>query len=121
MEPTRETFGNIPVWSQYLFYALAAGSTGVFGYGVWRRFRLWRQGQPFNARELIVGNLGQILAQVKPGLRRLLVDGLGQKRVAGRGMAGRAHILMFAGFMLLLLGTTLLEADHLVAMFSSRL
>jgi len=52
---------------------------------------------------------------VKPGAGRLLVEGLGQKRVRGRGMAGRAHIAMFAGFMMLFLGTTMLEIDHLAS------
>jgi len=121
MEPTRETFGNIPPSSQHLFYVLAAVSVLVFAYGVWRRFRLWRQGRPINARALLAGNLRAILAKIKPGLRRLLVDGLGQRRVRGRGAAGPAHILMFAGFMILLLGTTLLEIDHLGAMISEHL
>lgn len=121
MEPTRETFGNIPPSSQYAFYALAVLSTLVFTFGVWRRFRLWRQGQPIDVRALFTGNVRAILAKINPGLRRLLVDGLGQKRVAGRGAAGRAHILMFAGFMMLFLGTTLLEIDHLVAMISENL
>jgi len=121
MEPSRETFGNIPASSQQLFYALAVVSTLVFVYGVWRRFRLWRQGQSINVRELFAGNIRAVLARLQPGLRRVLIDGLGQKRVGGRGAAGRAHILMFAGFMVLLLGTTLLEMDHLAAMISQSL
>ncbi|MDD2764834.1 MAG: 4Fe-4S dicluster domain-containing protein [Opitutaceae bacterium] len=116
MEPTRETFGNIPPSSQHLFYALAVVAGLVFLYGLWRRFRLWRQG---------LGGVGGVrvllasrMARLKPGLRRLLIDGLGQKRVRGRGAAGRMHIVLFAGFMMLLLGTTLLEIDHLAAMIS---
>ena len=121
MEPTRETFGNIPLSAQHLFYALAVVSSLVFVCGVWRRIRLWRQGQPGNLRALFGGKVRAMLGQLQPGLCRLLVDGLGQKRVGGRGAAGRAHILMFAGFMVLLLGTTLLEADHLAAMISQTL
>ena len=121
MEPTRETFGNIPPSSQYLFYALAVVSTVVFVFGIWRRFRLWRQGQPSNVRALFVGNMRAILPKIIPGLHRLFVDGLGQQRVRGRGAAGQAHILLFAGFMILLLGTTLLEIDHLAAMISADL
>lgn len=120
MEPTRETFGNIPTSSQYAFYVCAVVASLVFCYGVWRRYRLWRQGESINLRELFIGNVRSILAKVKPGVARLLVDGLGQKRVRGRGAASIAHIAMFAGFMMLLLGTTMLEIDHLAAMISEK-
>ncbi len=121
MEPTRETFGNIPTSSQYLFYALAVLSALVFVFGVWRRYRLWRQGAPMDLRAVLTGGLRQIAARLKPGAGRLLTDGLGQKRVRGRGAASYAHIALFSGFMLLLLGTTLLEIDHLAAMISESL
>ena len=143
MQPTRETFGNIPHSSQVLFYILTIVAMGIFFYGVWRRFRLWRQGSPVGVKEWLTGRLKNArwkkvaadvrrrtepdvdpeasasspkpVQEVKPSARRLLVEGLGQKRVAGRGWAGRAHIAMFAGFMMLFLGTTLLEIDHLAA------
>ncbi len=121
MNPTRETFGNIPNSSQLIFYCLTAVTMAVFAYGIWRRFKLWRQGTPIGVRELIVGNLKQIWARVNPGVRRLLVEGLGQKRVRGRGLASWAHISLFAGFMMLFLGTTLLEIDHLASGISSAL
>jgi Fe-S oxidoreductase/nitrate reductase gamma subunit len=121
MTPTRETFGNIPHASVVLFYCLTVLTVAVFLYGVWRRFRLWRQGLPIGVVKLVAGNTRQILGKLKPGLRRLLVDGLGQARVRGRGMAGRAHIALFAGFMILFLGTTLLEIDHLLAGISQAL
>ena len=34
----------------------------VFAYGIWRRFKLWRQGVPIGVRELIAGKLKQIWA-----------------------------------------------------------
>lgn len=121
MTPTRETFGNIPNSSQIIFYCLTVVTMAVFAYGIWRRFKLWRQGTPIGVRELIVGNAKQIWARVNPGVRRLLTDGLGQKRVRGRGLASWAHIALFAGFMMLLLGTTLLELDHIAGWISSSL
>ena len=121
MTPTRETFGNIPNSSQVIFYCLTVVTMAAFAYGIWRRFKLWRQGTPIGVRELIVGNAKQIWARVKPGVRRLLTEGLGQKRVRGRGLASWAHIALFAGFMMLLLGTTLLELDHIVGWISSSL
>jgi heterodisulfide reductase subunit C/nitrate reductase gamma subunit len=121
MQPTRETFGNIPPWSQWLFYLMAVVATAAFVYGLWRRFRLWQQGQPVNLREYLVGNVRQVFEKLMPGARRLLVEGLGQQRVRGRGLPSWAHGLMFAGFMMLFLGTTLLEIDHLAAMISEAL
>ena len=121
MTPTRETFGNIPQSSVVLFYWLTVGAIAVFIYGVWRRFRLWRQGLPVGVRDLLTGSLRQIAHKLKPGVKRLLGDGLFQARVRGRGMAGRAHIALFAGFMILFLGTTMLEIDHLLAMLSQSL
>ena len=118
MEPTRETFGNIPAAWQHLFYLAATAAALVFCYGVWRRLRLWRQGRPVAVRELLAGRLGDIAARLKPGLRRLAVEGLGQSRVLGHGAAGGAHVLLFAGFMMLFLGTTLLEIDHVASMIS---
>lgn len=117
MTPTRETFGNISATSQTAFYVVAALSLGVFAYGVWRRVRLWRRGQPIGLRRLLTGGI----AALRPGLGRLLVEGLGQQRVRGRGLASGAHLLLFVGFMVLFLGTVLLEIDHLAEMASRRL
>lgn len=121
MEPTRQVFGNIPSSSQVVFYLLTVIAMAVFGFGVWRRFRLWRQGTPVDAVALFKGSLKQLAGRWKPGARRVLVDGLGQQRVRGRGAAGTAHILMFAGFMMLFLGTTMLEIDHIAEMISASL
>ncbi|MCL4789441.1 MAG: hypothetical protein KJ070_22075, partial [Verrucomicrobia bacterium] len=121
MTPTRETFGNIPQASQVLFYGLTIATMAVFAYGIWRRYRLWRQGAPIGVRELVTGNCRQILAKLRPGLGRLLRDGLGQRRVRGRGLPSWAHLSLFAGFMMLFLGTTLLEIDHLASGISDTL
>ncbi|MSU57124.1 MAG: 4Fe-4S dicluster domain-containing protein [Pedosphaera sp.] len=121
MTPTRETFGNIPHGAVVLFYCLTVATMAVFAWGIWRRFKLWRQGAPIGVRELIAGNFRQICGKLKPGLRRLLTDGLGQKRVRGRGLPSWAHLALFAGFMMLFLGTTLLEIDHLSSGISEAL
>src|SRR5438874_550854 len=111
MSPSRETFGNIPHASVVLFYWLTVLTIAVFAYGIWRRFRCWRKGLTIGVRELVAGRTKEIWNKIRPGLRRLLTEGLGQKRVKGRGMAGWAHIILFAGFMVLFLGTTMLEID----------
>ena len=113
---TRETFGNIPPESVIAFYVMAVASLLVFCWGVWRRWKLWRQGKPVAIGKILLGNYQRL----KPRLGRLLKEGLGQKRVRGRGLASWAHIMMFAGFMMLFLGTTLLEIDHLGAKLSEK-
>ena len=115
MTPTRETFGNIPHGSVVIFYCLTVVTMAVFANGVWQRVKLWRQGVSISVCALLAGNLRQIWNKLRPGVRRLLAEGLGQARVRGRGLASWAHIWLFAGFMVLLLGTTLLEIDHLAS------
>lgn len=121
MTPTRETFGNISTTSQIVFYVVAVISLAVFGYGIWRRFRLWRKGQPIHLKQLFAGKVSEIWEKIAPGVQRLLVDGLGQRRVLGRGLPSWAHVMLFAGFMMLFLGTTLLEINHIAEMISHRL
>ncbi|HXI52951.1 MAG TPA: 4Fe-4S dicluster domain-containing protein [Candidatus Saccharimonadales bacterium] len=121
MTPTRETFGNIPTSSQVAFYGLAVVAVAVFGYGVWRRFRLWRQGRPIDLRQQFAGTLREVLTRLRPGVRRVVIEGYGQQRVRGRGLPSWAHGLLVAGFLMLFLGTTLLEIDHLASMLSQHL
>jgi len=45
---TRQTFGNILLESILAFYVLVMVSAIVFGYGIYRRYRLWRQGASAN-------------------------------------------------------------------------
>ncbi len=108
MTATRETFGNIPHQAVMVFYCLTIVAMLIFGYGIWRRFQFWRRGTG-PLRDLL--NRQELWTRV----RRLLKEGLGQARVRGRGAASRAHIGLFAGFMVLFLGTTLLEIDHLAS------
>ena len=113
---TRETFGNIPDWSVKAFYIIAIASVLIFVWGVWRRWKLWKQGKPISIRKILLGNYQRL----KPRLGRLFKEGLGQKRVRGRGLASWAHIMMFVGFIVLFLGTTLLEIDHLATKVSEQ-
>jgi heterodisulfide reductase subunit C len=121
MIPTRETFGNIPDGQRWLFYALTAIAFAGFCWGVWRRGRLWTQGLDGGLKDLVSGRLASLIPRWRPGLRRLWVEALGQARVRGRGLPSVAHGLLFAGFMTLFLGTTLLEVDHLSGMVSEHL
>jgi Fe-S oxidoreductase/nitrate reductase gamma subunit len=94
---TREVFGNIAPWMRILFYGLVFSSLGIAFWQVWARGRHWRQGTPGGAE-----------GDPRVWLRRLLVYALGQKRVPNGRAGGRLHLLLFSGFTVLAIGTTLL-------------
>jgi hypothetical protein len=78
---------------------------GAWIYGIVRRVRLWRQGRrdgpPIN---------------VALACRRLLNDVLLQRRLRNRRpWASLAHKLLFSGFFVLLVGTTLVAIEHVLA------
>jgi len=102
--PTREVFGNVPPAAKALFYALTLAAVTVFAVGVYRRARLWRLGRPSGEK-------------ISPGAacRRLVANVLLQRRVLDRGLAGTAHVLLFGGFVVLLIGTTLVAVEHVLA------
>jgi Fe-S oxidoreductase/nitrate reductase gamma subunit len=104
MPLTREIFGNVPGWTQTVFYLLSIVAVSVWVYGIGRRIRLWRIGRRDGT------GVGWSLA-----VRRLIRDVLLQRRVLGRGAASIAHILLFIGFVVLLSGTTLIAIEHLLA------
>ncbi len=101
---TREIFGNVPGWAQTLFYLLAAAAIAMWLYGLLRRVRLWKQGRSDGSGvswPLAVGRIAR--------------DVIFQRRVPGRGAASLAHILLFSGFVVLLIGTTLIAIEHVLA------
>src|SRR6185312_11834205 len=48
-------------------------------------------------------------------IRRIVRDVLLQRRVWGRGAASLAHVLLFSGFIVLTIGTTLICIEHVLA------
>src|SRR5215468_1762602 len=101
---TREIFGNVPRGPQAVFYMIAAAAVGLWLYGIARRVRLWikgtRKGGRIDPKQLLQG---------------LVRDVLLQWRVRGRGMASVAHVLLFSGFVVLTIGTTLICVEHVLA------
>jgi Fe-S oxidoreductase/nitrate reductase gamma subunit len=101
---TREIFGNIPGWAQFVFYLLAAASVAAWSYGIVRRVRLWRQGRR-----------GGPPISVALVCQRLFRDVLLQRRLRlRRPFASLAHKLLFIGFFVLLVGTTLVAIEHVL-------
>jgi nitrate reductase gamma subunit len=95
--PTRDIFGNIAGWMRVVFYVLILIGMGTLAGRVWKRVQLWRRGQP-----------GGFEKDWRLWLRRLAVYALAQKRVHRKSFGGVLHILLFSGFLVLTIGTTLL-------------
>jgi Fe-S oxidoreductase/nitrate reductase gamma subunit len=98
---TREVFGNISPTMQRVFYAMIWTSIALMFFQIWQRSRLWRKGQP-----------APIEKNPRVILHRLLVYALAQKRVRRNSLGGFLHLLLFSGFLVLTLGTTLLAIAH---------
>jgi Fe-S oxidoreductase/nitrate reductase gamma subunit len=97
MEPIRESFWNMPAATQWILYIFLAIALGIFGYGFYRRIRLWRRGQPN-------------LRWDRPGKRiqQVVVYVLGQVKVANEAFPGLMHLTIFFGFLVLFIGTSLI-------------
>ncbi len=99
-EQGREVFEGFATPAVVLFYALSAVAVGAFAYGFWRRVVKYRRGRP-------AGRLG---------LRRLwtaAAELASQRTVAKRNpLVGAAHFFVFWGFIVLLIGTTIIAIDE---------
>ncbi len=97
-EATRQICWNISqVW---LMYVLFAPTVVVGGYGLWRRFRLWRAGQPVVRFDRPLERVG-LLAQ----------HGLLQLRTLRKAYPGTFHLLVYAAFIVLTIATTVVMLD----------
>ncbi len=93
MTPTREVYFNIHhVWVMYLLFVI---TLAVFGFGFYRRWRLWQIGRPANRFDRPKERLAGLFRQT--GLHERLL-----KRYRG---AGLYHFAFYWGFFFLLMGT----------------
>jgi len=111
MEPAREVFWNIQLG--VIIDVLAAVAVGIFIYAFYRRVRLWRIGQPDDR----LHPLGRrIWALFKYKILHLLLHGKFFGVSRGRHFRelypGIIHFLIFAGFVVLFIGTVLVAASH---------
>lgn len=99
MEPTREIYWNIT--HGWLLYPLTLLMVAALLGGLGRRWRVWRRGRLEPWR-------GDWLRR----LRAVLTYGLGQARVVRSPFAGTMHLLLYAGFVTLLLGTLMIAVQE---------
>jgi Fe-S oxidoreductase/nitrate reductase gamma subunit len=97
-EATREIGWNISaIW---LIYLLLAPTVMIAGFGLWRRLRLWRCGRPAARFDRPGQRLGMVLQHA-----------LLQLRTARQAYAGSFHLLIYSGFIVLLIATTVVMLD----------
>jgi Fe-S oxidoreductase len=110
-EVTRTVFEGIGPVGKAIFYAAAAVSTAVFGWGVWRRVRKYRMGRAAGRWPTIRATLGSRLRNIGRGAS-----------VARDNLAtGVAHFFIFWGFIVAFLATVILTIDTDVVRKVSRL
>src|SRR6266568_4140970 len=98
---TREVFGNIAPWMRVMFFIMIAASIAVLVWQVVAHLRQWRKGQR-----------GGFERDWRVWLQRLAVYALAQKRVHKKSLGALLHLLLFSGFVVLTIGTTLLGIAH---------
>ncbi|HUT99994.1 MAG TPA: heterodisulfide reductase-related iron-sulfur binding cluster [Myxococcota bacterium] len=99
--PFREVYWNVPSPHLKVYLPLAIMLI-VFGYGVWRRFAIWRQGKKDKRSDGIAGRA--FWAVWDAGTQRLVLREL---------LPGLIHAMFFFSFVILFIGTliVMLEAD----------
>jgi len=97
--PTREVFWNIGhVWLMYLLFAI---SLAIAGYGLYRRVSMWRRGLS-----------AERFDRPKERLQRLLKHALGQRRTIREKYAVVFHTMIYTGFIVLTIATTVVAVHH---------
>ena len=98
---TREVFGNIAPWMRVVFFIMIAASMAVLAWQVAARVWLWRKGRR-----------GGFERDWRVWVRRLVEYALMQKRVHRKSLGALLHLLLFSGFVVLTIGTTLLAIAY---------
>jgi Fe-S oxidoreductase/nitrate reductase gamma subunit len=105
MTPSRAMFWQIDhIW---IFYVLAALSTVLFLAGVGLHVLVWKKSAKSNS-----------VSFSPEALKKMLLDAfLGRRLIAGDVAAGLMHLLIFWGFLVLFIGTSVLAVHHYIASF----
>jgi Fe-S oxidoreductase/nitrate reductase gamma subunit len=94
--PFRDDLWNLPEWMYSIHWALVIVCGVLVVYGLWRRVRLWRMGQPAMRTDQLGKRLGG-----------LLLYGLGQRRILSQPYPGLMHGLIFYSFVAFFIATSL--------------
>lgn len=108
--PTRQIYWNIE--GHNWLYLLLIIAFGIMAYGISRRYKLWRMGQPENR-----------MPDVGQGLKDVLIYGILQKRLLKEWYPGTFHMAIFLGFVFLAFATMIvgMHADLGIPLFQGGL
>lgn len=99
-EATREVLWNIS--NGWIMYVLLVPTMAIASYGVWIRYKSWKQGLPADGR----------LDQPMRRLKYLWNHALLQRRNLRQKYAGIFHAMIFWGFIALTIATIVVMIDH---------
>ncbi|MDH5598553.1 MAG: 4Fe-4S dicluster domain-containing protein, partial [Cyclobacteriaceae bacterium] len=102
MLETRDIYRNFPDLLQIAFYVIAAVTMGIFIYGFFLKYKKYRRGRD-------AGRFNDIL---KRFMKTLAIMGKNSTVFKRDKTAGMAHWLIFWGFVVLFIGTTIVALDH---------
>lgn len=102
MEIRRDTFWNISLNMQILFYVLAGAACIIFLYGFYRRYRVWNRGR----KEKIQWK------DIKDNLGFFSKLAIRQTKLKKDKLAGTMHKMIAYGFTALFIGTVLVFIDQ---------
>ena len=97
--PSREVFWNISY--TFIMYVLLAVILSIFFYGLYRRIRLWRIGKSDNRFD----HIGKRLYAV-------VKNGIAHHSLMKESYPGTMHVMIFLGFVILLIGTATVSFDY---------
>ncbi len=98
-QATREVFWNIQY--SWLVYVLMVPTLGILAWGFWLKIRRWRAGRPAERFD----RLGE-------RFQLFLRNAVGQGRTLRSRYAGLFHSLVYSGFIVLFLATTVVAIHH---------
>lgn len=96
MVPFRDDLWNLPEWMYTIHWIVVIVCGALVVYGLWRRVRLWREGRPALRTDRAGRRIGG-----------LLLYALAQRRVLAQAYPGLMHGLIFYGFVIFFIATSL--------------
>ncbi|HUO41949.1 MAG TPA: heterodisulfide reductase-related iron-sulfur binding cluster [Methylomirabilota bacterium] len=95
------TYDLLPALTPLIMYIVLSGFAAVFLYGVYRRFRLYFRG----VTRFQLDRLGE-------RVQSAFVNAFAQRKVVKKPVPGLMHLFIYVGFVVLLIGTTLVFLDY---------